>query len=91
MQTTSLTAAEPGSTAKRKPAAAYPVRWIRMPTRGHCPETGLSRAAAYQLIAAGKIRSACIRKPGASRGQRLIYLPSVLEFLDRCADAVEVV
>lgn len=72
---------------KRKPAAAtYPPRWIRLPTRGYCPETGLSRAAAYQLIAAGKIKSACIRKPGAVRGQRLVFLPSVLEFLDRCAE-----
>jgi len=72
---------------KRKPIPlSYPPRWIRLPSRGHCPECGLSRAAAYQLITAGKIKSACIRKPGAVRGQRLVYLPSVLEFLDRCAE-----
>jgi hypothetical protein len=28
----------------------YPPRWIRLPTRGHCPHTGLSRAAYYELI-----------------------------------------
>ena len=68
----------------RKPK--YEPRWIRLVTRGHCPITGLSRAAAYDLIRQGKIKSACIRKPGAVRGQRLVYLPSVLELLDRCAD-----
>ena len=87
MKTHELTETEI-SGRKRKPVApAYPPRWIRLPSRGHCPETGLSRAAAYQLIAAGKIKSACIRKPGAVRGQRLVFLPSVLEFLDRCAES----
>jgi hypothetical protein len=85
-----LTEAEiDGTTERSRKATApttYPPRWIRLPTRGHCPECGLSRAAAYNLIQEGKIKSACIRKPGAVRGQRLVFLPSVLEFLDRCAE-----
>lgn len=83
-----LSAAEIGGPAKRKPVApTYPPRWIGLPTRGRCPDTGLSRAHFYQLIDDGRIRSACIRQPGAIRGRRLVYLPSVLEFLDRAADA----
>jgi hypothetical protein len=88
MKAHALTAAEVGGPAKRKPATpTYPARWIRLPTRGHCPDTGLSRPAFYQLIAAGRIRSACIRQPGAIRGQRLVFLPSVMALLDAAAEA----
>jgi hypothetical protein len=62
-------------------------RWIRLPARGHCPDTGLSRATFYNLIAANRIRSACLRKPGCLKGQRLVYLPSVLALLNDAADA----
>jgi hypothetical protein len=65
----------------------YPDRWIKSPVRGYCPETGLTRAAFYQLADLGKIKTACIRKPGAIRGNRLFHLGSVLAFLD--ATAVE--
>lgn len=75
-----------GASEPAKPTSPYPTRWIRLPVKGHCPETGLSRAAMYQLIAEGKIKTACIRRPGTVRGQRLVYLPSVLEFLDREAE-----
>ena len=61
-------------------------QWIGVPSVGHCPITGLSRPHIYNLIAAGLIRSACLRQPGAIRGRRLVYLPSVLAYLDRCAD-----
>lgn len=63
----------------------YPLKWIRLPTRGHCPHTGLSRAAYYELIKANKIRTANIRKPGALRGTRLVWLPSIMAYLDRFA------
>jgi len=62
-------------------------QWIGIPSVGHCPITGLSRPHIYNLIAAGLIRSACLRQPGAIRGRRLVYLPSVLAYLDQCADA----
>ena len=80
-----LTEREIGGTRKAS-CPKYPPRWIGLPTRGRCPDCGLSRPHFYQLIAEGKIRSACIRQPGAVRGRRLVYLPSVFEFLDRCAD-----
>lgn len=63
----------------------YPAKWIRLPTRGRCPHTGLSRAAYYELIKASRIRTANLKKPGALRGTRLIWLPSIMAYLDRFA------
>jgi hypothetical protein len=65
-----------------KPAVA-PVRpeFIRPPRGGLCPWSGLSRAKIYELIHSGKIKSVCLRKPGATRGARLIHLESLLRYL----------
>jgi hypothetical protein len=43
---------------------------------------GLSRAHAYALVAEGKIRSVCIRRPGAARGRRLFDCASIRAFLN---------
>lgn len=61
-------------------------RWIRLPARGPCPFCGLTRAHLYQLINEAKIKSACLRKPGALKGVRLIWLPSVLDYIERHVD-----
>ena len=58
-------------------------RWIRIPTRGRCPYTGLTRSYFYELINAGKIKSACLKRPGTVRGARLIWLPSVLAYIEK--------
>lgn len=42
---------------------------------------GLKRGLLYQLIGARKIKSACLRKPGARTGVRLVHLASVRAFL----------
>jgi hypothetical protein len=42
----------------------------------------LSRSTLYELAAAGKIRSASLRDPGAKKGRRLFYIPSVLAFIE---------
>ena len=47
---------------------------------------GLSRAHAYLLAAEGKIRSVCIRRPGAVRGKRLFCCQSIRDFLAKCVD-----
>lgn len=76
------------SAKTKKPAAdlrRYPDRWTKAPVRGYCPETGLTRAAFYQLATAGKVKSSCIKKPGAVRGNRLFHLGSILAFLDATA------
>ena len=63
----------------------YPAKWIRLPARGRCPHTGLSRAAYYELIKASRIRTANLKRPGALRGTRLVWLPSIMTYLDRFA------
>ncbi|MEI6787405.1 MAG: hypothetical protein WCL49_02890 [bacterium] len=63
----------------------YAAKWIRLPTRGRCPHTGLSRAAYYELIKASRIRTANLKRPGALRGTRLVWLPSIMSYLDRFA------
>lgn len=67
-------------------ATRYPERWIRIPVKGHCPDTGMSRPMFYDLMKRGVIRFAHIVAPGNTRGMRFVYLPSVLKFLDDQAD-----
>ena len=43
---------------------------------------GLSRTFAYQLINAGKIKSVCLRKPGARTGIRLLHVASIRDYLN---------
>ena len=59
--------------------------WRRMPKpKGRL--CGLSRTTLLELKEAGHIRSVVIRKPGAVRGIRLIYMPSLMQFLDSLAE-----
>jgi hypothetical protein len=64
--------------------------WVRMPK----PDErfmGLSRATPHQILTdpTTGVRSAVIKKPGARRGIRLIYLPSLLDYLARLAKLEE--
>lgn len=61
-------------------------RWVRLPTRGVCPYTGLTRSGLYRLIADGKIKSASLKRPGQIRGVRLLWLPSVMSEIERHVD-----
>jgi hypothetical protein len=61
-------------------------RWIRLPAKGPCPSTGLTRPYFYQLINAGRIRSVSLKRPGTTRGVRLVWLPSVLALLEKEAN-----
>lgn len=61
------------------------VEWIRLPAPGErCPRTGLSRGSYNDLIFADPplIQSVVVKKPGASRGIRLIRWASVRAHLD---------
>ena len=60
-------------------------RWIRLPTKKGEREanTGLSRPCLYELINAGKIKSASLKKKGTLKGVRLIWLPSLLEYIEK--------
>lgn len=57
--------------------------WVRLPVKPGERLEGLSRAHLYGLIRTGQIRTACLRQPGATTGVRLIYLPSLLEYIER--------
>ena len=58
-------------------------RWIRLPKKGPCPFCGLSRAHLYQLISQNRIKSASLRQPGNLTGVRLVWLPSVLAYIEK--------
>jgi hypothetical protein len=42
----------------------------------------IKRGVLYQLLKAGKIKSVCLRKPGAKTGVRLVHLASVRRLLE---------
>ena len=64
-------------------------RWIRLPCKGHEPTTGLSRAHIYQLISAGKIKTASLRQPGKLTGVRVVWLKSLMDYIERHATGGE--
>jgi len=64
-------------------------RYIRLPKGGQlCPWTSLTRSRMYDLITPTEempsppVRSVSLKKPGKTRGVRLIDLGSLLEYLD---------
>jgi hypothetical protein len=65
----------------------YP-EFIRLPIKGLCPITGLSRSKIYELILPSEsnnykppVKSVSLRKPGQIKGTRLIVLQSLLDYL----------
>ena len=58
--------------------------WARMPKPGDKYQ-GMSRTTLLEIIQNPEsgVRSAVIRKPGRTRGLRLIFVPSLLAYLDR--------
>jgi hypothetical protein len=50
---------------------------------------GLSRSYLYKLAGQRRIRSVCIRKPGALKGRRLFDCASIRAFLETCASEGE--
>jgi hypothetical protein len=56
--------------------------YIRLPRpNARCPVSALSRTTLTELIAAGKIKAAKVRKRNAQRGIVLINRASLLEYL----------
>jgi hypothetical protein len=57
-------------------------QWVRMPKpKGRL--LGLSRTTLLELAERQEIKIANIRKPGSVKGIRLIWMPSLCEFLER--------
>ena len=64
--------------------ALLPV-WIRLPKPGDTdPITSLPRSSLWELVqrSKGQIRTVSLRRPGATKGTRLIHLQSLLDFLN---------
>ena len=67
--------------------------WIRLPTPGaRCRYTGLSRSTLNELVIPGPandhlppVRSAVIKKRGATRGIRLVDFDSLMSYIDSLA------
>jgi hypothetical protein len=57
-------------------------QWVGLPTKPGQRLQGLSRSAIYQGIEAGRIKTACIKQPGKLTGKRLVWGPSVLEYIE---------
>ena len=62
--------------------------WIRLPVKGKCPYSALSRSTLYNLISASAsngyrppVKSIVLRRRGAARGVRLISYDSLMEYL----------
>jgi len=62
--------------------------FIRLPKRGQCPITGLTRSKLYDLISPNEgngfkppVKSLSLRKSGQTKGTRLIVLQSLLDYL----------
>ena len=59
-------------------------QWVRMPKpKGRL--LGLSRTTLLELAERQEIKIANIRKPGSVKGIRLVWMPSLREFLERPA------
>ena len=65
------------------PPASTSERWIRLPKSGVCPWCGLSRSHLFELIRTQKVKSVSLRKPGNVKGPRLVWLPSVFQYIER--------
>jgi hypothetical protein len=63
--------------------------WERLPPpKGRL--CGLSRTTLFELVEQGEIKSAVIRKPGAQKGIRLIFMPSLAAYLETCVEEPKV-
>lgn len=83
--TTTISLAESASSASTHAAQSKP-EFIRLPKSGQrCSWTGMSRASLNELVlgSGAPVRSVVLRRDGASRGIRLIYLESLLHYLHR--------
>lgn len=57
--------------------------YMRLPARGGDPIFGITRPTYYNMIKAGAIKSACIRRPGCTTGIRLVNVASVRQYVER--------
>jgi len=53
-----------------------------------CKIVGIQKTRTYELLneANGRIKTLVLKSPGAKKGARLIYLPSLFTYLEQLAD-----
>ena len=76
-----------GNLARQPEAASITASPEFVDAKGLRSLFGISRAHGYLLADEGKVKSVCIRRPGAVRGKRLWDCASVRAFLNQCAAA----
>jgi hypothetical protein len=69
------------TTAPVKIGGAIEPEFFRLPTRGTDPYFGLTRPWYYNAINDGLIKSVSLRRPGTTKGVRLINFQSVRDYL----------
>ena len=81
---TTAPVATPASVTAFQPQPEF----VRLPKRGQCAITGLTRSKLYDLISPNEgngfkpaVKSVSLRKPGQTKGTRLIVLQSLLAYL----------
>ncbi len=47
---------------------------------------GITRSGIYELILHGQIRSKSLRKPGCTRGIRLVHIPSLRAYIENAGE-----
>jgi hypothetical protein len=63
--------------------------WARIP--GAAQRIGIRPSRFYELVreSNGAVRTFVLKSPGATRGARLVYLPSLFSYLDKMATEQE--
>lgn len=78
----------PTKPAESSTAQTAPIEeWYRLPSPKGGRLFGMSRSTLFKLAQEGHIKSVSLRKPGTLRGVRLIYGPSLQDFLMRQLEA----
>ena len=79
-------------TARRKPGEDHPTtnqpqnEWVRIPTARTISTVSRSTLYANFDISGGAIKTAAIRKRGATRGIRMVNVPSLLAWINSYAE-----
>jgi len=61
--------------------------WMSLPRpRERDRYANLSRTTLIELLNRGDVKGCVLRRPGATRGKRLVHLPSLRAYLERLAD-----
>jgi hypothetical protein len=61
-------------------------KWVRLPSKAGQRLHGISRASLYILKDKGILKTAVVKQPGNLTGIRILWLPSLLSYLESCVE-----